>query len=754
MRYCRSLGLLVVLLSCGFGQEQWTIADLDEARWRAEELRSGLAALQDPATRPAGAKLAYELALLADSWDQLLLEDIRPLAGVRTKFWLQALWSLYEQQAGLLPYIEEYGADNGVAITLSIARDQCGRVVALLDDAVAAWPSMAPLRDQLAALQEDYAEATTTAEAGTWSPAQAVEVAEGLGRALQEALAAFPHLQGGALEGWVRLYGALDLRTLSIEVDTAARADLELPDLDADLARAAAAAEALAQELEPPAAEVVTDSGLRYVDGEEGTGEPAAEGDFVAYFYVLWLEDGTRVFNNLDRGAPARGLIGGQALACFDEGLVGMRAGGVRRLIVPPALAFGEEGREGKVPPDATLQCELRLVSTSPVPEFPDVDALDLAESPSGLRWKRLTEGEGERFAGGAFAEAEFLLWKPDGTLVQSSYANAEPFVVEEGTIGIEGFAEAFAGMRPGERRVAVLPAELGFGDGESYVLHLWLHTQFPVPAVPTFDQPCTEVGVVRWYDEVVGEGPPADITCEVWLRWFFWDASGNVTSWILRPQKSELWGLQPADFARALIGMPIGGVRMIEWTIDGSRARGRVELLAAERNEEQLEQLRACYAFNDADRNGIISFREVIRGYNLDPDADEHRRISPGCWWALDLDGDRGVSQDELQGWLIEELRAAPFGEDAVAWYASECQKDYLARFDTDGNKVVTSSEYVDVTGEPVNLFKMQARCEDGIFTDGEIYEHFAEEAAGLEMSMILGFSVELPPTGLAPRQ
>lgn len=103
----------------------------------------------------------------------------------------------------------------------------------------------------------------------------------------------------------------------------------------------------------------VTDSGLQIIDIEGGDGAAAEEGAVVTVHYTGWLEDGT-VFDSTEGGAPATfplaGLIPG-----WQEGIPGMQAGGVRRLIIPPELAYGEEGRPS-IPPNATLTFDIELV--------------------------------------------------------------------------------------------------------------------------------------------------------------------------------------------------------------------------------------------------------------------------------------------------------------------------------------------------------------------------------------------------------
>ncbi len=115
-----------------------------------------------------------------------------------------------------------------------------------------------------------------------------------------------------------------------------------------------------------------TESGLQYADLEEGEGDEAQEGDAVTVHYTGWLEDGTRFDSSYTRGEPLPVVVGaGQVIPGWDEGLVGMKAGGRRQLVIPPDLAYGEQGAGGVIPPDATLifEVEMESVGSGTTPE-------------------------------------------------------------------------------------------------------------------------------------------------------------------------------------------------------------------------------------------------------------------------------------------------------------------------------------------------------------------------------------------------
>ena len=109
-----------------------------------------------------------------------------------------------------------------------------------------------------------------------------------------------------------------------------------------------------------------TTSGLVYEELFVGKGPEARIGDDVTFEYTVWLQDGKQVDSTRDRGVPVTVRLGSAPLKAWDEGLVGIRAQGRRRLVVPPALAYGEKGVEGMVPPNATLIIEVAALEIRP----------------------------------------------------------------------------------------------------------------------------------------------------------------------------------------------------------------------------------------------------------------------------------------------------------------------------------------------------------------------------------------------------
>lgn len=107
---------------------------------------------------------------------------------------------------------------------------------------------------------------------------------------------------------------------------------------------------------------VRTSSGVTYEELFRGTGPAAQKGDTVTFDYTVWLADGERIDSTLDRGVPLTVAIGNAPVRGLDEGLVGMQAGGRRKLSVPPELGYGVTGVQDLIPPNASLVFEVHLI--------------------------------------------------------------------------------------------------------------------------------------------------------------------------------------------------------------------------------------------------------------------------------------------------------------------------------------------------------------------------------------------------------
>jgi len=142
---------------------------------------------------------------------------------------------------------------------------------------------------------------------------------------------------------------------------------------------AAACAGANATLAQTPAAPTTQEGGsklnampkeLQKVDVKQGAGAEAVSGKPVPVHYTGWIYDeskpdkkGAKFDSSRDRGVPFGFFLGGgKVIKGWDEGVVGMKTGGQRTLIIPPQWGYGERGAGGVIPPNATLIFDVELI--------------------------------------------------------------------------------------------------------------------------------------------------------------------------------------------------------------------------------------------------------------------------------------------------------------------------------------------------------------------------------------------------------
>jgi FKBP-type peptidyl-prolyl cis-trans isomerase FkpA len=113
---------------------------------------------------------------------------------------------------------------------------------------------------------------------------------------------------------------------------------------------------------------ITTASGLQYIELTVGEGAEAQAGQNVTVHYTGWLRNddgskGPKFDSSKDRNDPFEFALGaGMVIRGWDEGVQGMKVGGVRQLIIPAELGYGARGAGGVIPPNATLIFDVELL--------------------------------------------------------------------------------------------------------------------------------------------------------------------------------------------------------------------------------------------------------------------------------------------------------------------------------------------------------------------------------------------------------
>jgi len=213
---------------------------------------------------------------------------------------------------------------------------------------------------------------------------------------------------------------------------------------------------------------VTTASGLKYIEIIKGDGPAPQTGEVVSVHYRGTLEDGTEFDNSYTRGQPIGFALGrGMVIPGWDEGIALMNVGGKAKLIIPPQLAYGDQGAGGVIPPNATLTFEVELLGVQPgSPAAPSqVNESDYTTTASGLKYYDLQVGTGLEAKAGQQVTVTYTGWLTDGTKFDSSIDRGQMFnlTLGQGQV-IPGWEEGMVGMQVGGTRQLVIPSNLAYG--------------------------------------------------------------------------------------------------------------------------------------------------------------------------------------------------------------------------------------------------------------------------------------------------
>src|SRR6266545_1558484 len=227
--------------------------------------------------------------------------------------------------------------------------------------------------------------------------------------------------------------------------------------------------------------------GVKYRDIKEGIGEPCPPGAEVKMHYTGWTTDGN-VFDSTKEGKatalPAtfklKGLIKG-----WQEGIPGMKPGGIRKLVISPEKGYGKN-KQGSIHENSTLIFEVELLEFTPppvaarprrTPAPSDLTKLSDGTAPGaddpelkplgtgGLKYRDLKVGDGPVCPEGAHVVMDYIGWlTTGGAPFDSSWKpDGEPLDMALGGL-IKGLQQGVPGMKVGGIRKLVIPADLAYG--------------------------------------------------------------------------------------------------------------------------------------------------------------------------------------------------------------------------------------------------------------------------------------------------
>jgi FKBP-type peptidyl-prolyl cis-trans isomerase len=228
-------------------------------------------------------------------------------------------------------------------------------------------------------------------------------------------------------------------------------------------------------------------NGLEYVDDTVGTGRNAELGDLVSIRFTAWMikdssgdlysdwsKDSTKkkelIGATSPSGKPFKFLLNDKSgfIKGSTDGIVGMKVGGTRTIIIPSEIAYGKIGY-GPIPPNTKLKTVVQLIDAKKPVEAKlwDIDSTKYIKLKDGLEYAIVQQGTGPKADSGDIIVVNYsgYLGK-DSSKFDSSVERDEPITFKLGTHTVmRGWEEGFRLFNKGTKARLIIPPSLGYGD-------------------------------------------------------------------------------------------------------------------------------------------------------------------------------------------------------------------------------------------------------------------------------------------------
>ncbi len=233
-----------------------------------------------------------------------------------------------------------------------------------------------------------------------------------------------------------------------------------------------------------------TASGIKYVDNKPGTGDSAKMGDLLTVDYSAWIvKDNSDLFGNWENNPDKmknlffstdsirqskRFVLGTNMLVkgC-DEGLVGMKVGGTRTMVIPAELAYGKEGADN-IPPNTDIRLKVKLLNSKKAIQSSEwwYDSSKVQSTKMGLKYIILQDGKGPAPTEGQSVIINYSGFLSNGKKFDSSIDREEAvqFIIGKNQV-IPGLEDGIKLMNKGAKAVIIIPPSLAYGDRDMGVI-------------------------------------------------------------------------------------------------------------------------------------------------------------------------------------------------------------------------------------------------------------------------------------------